>query len=163
MSSGDNPYEAPATAVVQPPGQPLEGAYVTTTMVMLLLQTRPWVRFLSIMGFIGVGMIGLLGIVGGIAALIGGSLFDIGLPAFLITVVYLALAALYFVPVLLLHRYAGALKRLSSESTTQTMEKALRHQKSFWKFVGILSVVSLGLMVLSVIVGIVVADMSALP
>ena len=162
MSGGDNPYEAPATEAVQPAGQPIEGAHITTTMVALFSQTRPWVRYLSIVGFIGFGMVALIGIVGGIAAMIGGSVLDLDFPGFLITIVYFAFAVLYFLPILYLHRYAGALKRMSSESKTLAMEQALRHQKSFWKFIGILSIVSIALMTISLVVLFVVGAMSTL-
>ncbi len=162
--SEPNPYQSPAAEVVAPSGNlPLEGASVTVAMLDQLKATRPWVRFVSVMGFIGAGFTGLVGL-GMLAAAVFGSSGEFGGTAMSIMVAsYLAVAVvIYLLPTRQLHRYAGALGRVFSQGGAASIEDALKRQASFWRTAGILVIVGLGLAVLLVIGITVAAAMSAL-
>lgn len=115
-----------------------------------LNQTRPWARFLSIMVFIGAAFT-LLGALTVMLVTMTGSLFDAGIGAFglaagegfIIGLLYLAMGILYLPPGIFLSRYASAIKNLESTPTSLTLEQALKYQKSFWRYVGILTVIVL--------------------
>jgi hypothetical protein len=132
----------------EPAAAPISAA-LTQQALDYLHQTQPWVRFISILIFVGAGFMALagfammammtaggmmgrgpgrgLGVIGGVAA-----------GAF-----YLMMACLYIAPGVFLHRYAAAIKQLKAACTPYALEEALKHQKSFWRFVGILSVIGL--------------------
>jgi len=65
--------------------------------------------------------------------------------------VYVLLAFVYVAPGAYLARYATAIKRLKANSTAGGLEDALKHQKSFWRFAGI--VTAIGIVVAVVVVG----------
>jgi len=117
-------------------------------------QTRPWVKFMSIMIFItsafmivmailmvtvglrprfapvGPGRLGSFGAI---------SLFANVAAAF----IYILMAILYVVPGVFLWRFAGAIKILDASRSPEALEEALASQKSFWRYVGILTVIGL--------------------
>jgi hypothetical protein len=68
---------------------------------------------------------------------------------------YIGLLVLYFYPILYLHRFAGALKKLLAEGGSKALEEAMRHQKSFWKFAGILTITMAGLVILAMVLSVV--------
>ena len=114
---------------------------ITTTMVDSLRQTKPWVRFLSILGFVMAGLMMLVGFVcqllGIVASMSPPSRLKSPLSApamILIGLAYMGLAVLYFLPALYLYRFAEAIKRLPALDGASGMEEALRHQELFWRF-----------------------------
>jgi len=125
---------------------------VSEGMLDALKATRPWVKFLSIVGFVFCAIMALVGL-----AMMGGmGAGKDGLPAGLgpvFGVVYLLLVALYFFPCLYLLRYASAIARIPAEGQ-RAVEEALVKQKSFWKFIGILTAVVLILEVIFIVGGI---------
>lgn len=134
-------------------------ASLTPLAQQYLDQTRPWVRFMSVMIFASAGLMALVGIamllvavLGGFRAVGDGGPGPLGSAAGFagMALVYVLLAFVYVAPGLYLSRYATAIKRLKANATAGGLEDALKHQKSFWRFVGILSVI--GLMVAAVVI-----------
>ncbi len=150
MSEESNPYQAPQTTAGPTEAHSLVGVSVTTTMIDNLRQTKPWVRFLSVLGFVSIGLIGLVAIVALLGILVSGDFTQV---AFLVLpgILYVGALVVYLFATLHLHRYANSLKQLLTEGTTKAMEDALGHQKSFWKLAGFLAIVTLGLMVITMV------------
>jgi hypothetical protein len=145
MSQNEPPIAPPAS----PDALPAPAAEITPGMVLALKQTRPWVLFLAIMGFIGSGCLFMLGLFmmagSGFMRMIQprGPLSGTVIVA-LIGVLYLVLSVVYLGAAVWLIRYSGAIRRMLTVDRTGGMEAALRNQKSFWKYAGILT---LGLLV----------------
>jgi hypothetical protein len=121
---------------------------VTQRAVDLLGQTSIWVRIMSILMFVGAGLM-VLG---------GGVIFAVGmmgrggpgeLPAF-VGCIYIPFGLLYIVPGLFLWRYATYSKAYAIQRHESHLEGALQAQKSFWKFVAILALVMIGLYLLMI-------------
>jgi hypothetical protein len=128
------------------------GAALTPTAQRSLNLSQPWVRFISVLNFVGVGLMVLIavgifatsaigsfppmreGAFGSTAGAIGGALLGL---------FYLALAGLYVAPGLFLFRYASAINLLKTGCTAERLEDTIKHQKSFWRYVGIFSVIAL--------------------
>lgn len=139
---------------------------VTDTMLDALRRTKPWVTFLSILGFIFTGLLALLALMmfatGGMWSAVP---HQPGAPAFLgpafgigMGVLYLVMAVfMYLLPCVILFRYSTAIGRIASSDAEEAMEQALSQQKSFWKYVGILMIVVLVLYVLLIVGGIIAA------
>ena len=138
----------PSGGQQMPPAPPV----ITSAMVEYLKQTKPWVRFISILMFVGTGFLLLAGIlfVLGASAMSSrfGSAFG-GAPAALIGLVYVVLGALYIFPAVFLFRYASGIQKALTVDLISGMEEAIRSQKSFWRFVGILILI---MMILWVVV-----------
>lgn len=137
--------------------------------LQMLLMTRPWVKFLAVLGFIMAGLmfavaalsivIGLLMLVGGMGAgaplgmSAAGAAVGIGVGLF-----YVALAVLYLFPPLFLWRYGNRISDYELMRNVTDLTEALRQQKAFWKFVGILAlvmlIVGIGGMALAILLGV---------
>ncbi|MCC6682875.1 MAG: hypothetical protein IT445_18410 [Phycisphaeraceae bacterium] len=102
-----------------------------------LIQTRPWVKFLAILGFICCGLLVLVGffmLAAGAAA---------GKPIALLGIVYAGSSLLYYFPAKFLLEYAAKISAFQQAPSIDALAAALTRQKSFWKFMGILMVVVL--------------------
>jgi hypothetical protein len=157
------PVAPPAGGVIaDPQGTPIQAlSYqappiteaASPRAIDLLRQTRPWVRLFAILTFLGTGLMLLAGVIGLVAVGVGGGRTTPNTWAML---VYIPFALLYFFPALFLWRYASRIAELEALRGTHQLERALEAQKSFWKFVGVLTVVVLGLYVLALVVMLVV-------
>jgi hypothetical protein len=124
------------------------GSGVTARAADLLNQTRPWVLLMAVLTFIGVALIamaglfivlgGLLGSMGAPRGAGGGMVAGMGLVMGLFV---FAFAALAFFPALYLWRYGSRIGQLRASGRIEDLESALEAQKSYWKFIGILTVV----------------------
>lgn len=129
---------------------------MTDSIITSLRKTRPWVMLLAILGFIGTAFI----IIAAVGMVLGGSMmqgmedtggmpggFIYGMAAF-----YLVLGIIYFMASWYLLKYAGAIKRAVTGMSLTDLETALEKQASFWKLMGILTLISIiaviGMMVL---------------
>ena len=134
---------------VPPPSDTAVMATLTQSAMDYLSQTQPWVRFISIVIFVSAGFMALGGCAM-MAMVLAGAMTgrgigrDLGvIGGFAAGSFYLMLACLYIAPGVFLHRYAVAIKQLKAACTPDALEDALKHQRSFWRFVGILSAVGL--------------------
>jgi ABC-type multidrug transport system permease subunit len=154
--SDDAQYAPPPSGFdSQPPRNP---ETITESMIDYLNQTKPWVRFLSVLLFIAIGLMILGSLVGMVASLAAssGRQAEMMIPLFLL---YFALGFLYLPPAMFLWKYASAIQSISLDKVTG-MEQALRYQKSFWKFMGILAIVILVLYVIAIVIFIVMGAFS---
>ena len=134
------PYKTIDVENVQP-ADVLADIILTNKGMKFLRQTRPWARFMSIIVFIGAGLMLLAGIMmflfGASGNFLGANdpaLQDLPGRSFVLGWVYLVLAVLYVAPGVFLFRYASAIKTLESACTAEALEKALKYQKSFWRY-----------------------------
>lgn len=126
---------------------------VSESAMGYLNATRPWVKFLAILGFIGMTLMAIAGLF----MILGLSAVPMkpGAPAFspLVGLIYLVFIAFYFMPCLFLYRYGKAISAIPGTGQS-AFEDALRHQKSFWKFIGIFTLVMLSLELLFIVIGV---------
>jgi hypothetical protein len=109
-----------------------------------LAGTRPWVRLVSILGFLGAGFMFLVGVM----IALGGSFFPadaaVGGSGFAVLgVIYACMGLLYFIPSRHLWRYGSFIDAYLRDPQQAQLEQALEAQRRFWKFVGILAAISL--------------------
>ena len=70
---------------------------------------------------------------------------------FLGPVYFLMAILMYILPAIFLYRYSGAIKTLRSSLSALALEDAMKHQKTFWRYVGIMTSI---MVALSLLVGI---------
>lgn len=142
-----------------PPQDPFSGAYtapsrapttadrITANMGAYLRQTRPWVILVAVLMFIYCGIIVILGLVG----MVG--LAGRGGPGSCTGLLFVLISLLYLIPGIYLIGYANAIGSFLRSGSAGDMESALKAQKSFWKFVGILIIIGLALAILGFMIG----------
>ncbi len=147
---------SPAPAVLTPLGQ------------QYLDQTRPWVRFMSILAFVGAGFMALAGagimlagLAGGFSDRGAGRMFG-AIGGMALGAVYLGMACLYIAPGVFLHRFAGSIWQLKLAPNAGALDEALRHQRSFWRYIGIMSLIGLIVGVIVVVLAIVIGIAGAM-
>jgi len=158
--------ENPDAMPVSEPGSadvPPTEVHLTSNAQRYLDQTRPWARFLSIMTFLMAAFMTLAGIAM-ILMGIGPRFIPAGQGRFgslgsvegaTSGLFYIMLAILYLAPGVFLSRYASAIRVLEVTRSPQALEDALRSQKSFWRYIGILTIIGLILTAAVIVVGLI--------
>ena len=160
----NDPYASPATSVMPPYHS--ANAAVSQGVLRQLAGTKPWVRFISVLIFIGAGLmsLGALFIIlmgGAISKASSNSMFSGGLGVG-IAILYLLIAAFYIYPAIKLWKYASYIAILLNSGAEFDLEMALSQQRSFWKFVGIIMLIVLSLYALIAIIAIAAGGFAAL-
>lgn len=127
-------------------------------------EIRKWTRFMSILGFVAVGLLFLLGIVFLITFLTRPPMQADELGIFFgpwMGIFYVLFAVIYFFPVLYMYRFSINAKRSlvqinSGESSNELMAKAIVYLKKHFRYVGIFTIIFLAVY-LVVFVGIGIA------
>lgn len=134
MLPPDPGHELPARDL---PGHDLQG------VAAQLQRTQLWVRFLAILGFVWAGLMIVGGLLAGAAGAIAGVAGQEGMQLAALLFVYPLLGVLYIYPSLCLLRYANNIRRFVASPVVGYLEAALDAQRAFWKFAGILAIVSI--------------------
>lgn len=133
------------------------GMNINEQAVDALRESAKWSTFLAILGFIGIGFMIL-------AALLMGSITSImpdsspygGVNPFgamkgVISIFYAIMAAIYFMPVYYLYKYASEMKNALMVRNSEMVSNALVHLKSHHKFLGIMMIVLISLYIILII------------
>ena len=133
---------------------------LTTGAKVFLKESASWTKFISIVGFVFLGLIVIVALFAGSflsAAMESSGMAMMG-GAFL-TVLYLAMAALYFFPIYYLFQFSAKMKAAIREQSSELLEQAFKNLKSHYKFMGILLIIVLGFYALALIFGGLAASM----
>lgn len=152
------PAPAPVASAYAPPRASLAPAAnnlgVSAGTVEALRQTRPWVLLIAIASGLMVGLF----LVGGLLSLAGEAAMEAQVAPTagsaaaaaslrnamtIASVTYILVAAICLFPVVRLFKYASAISRLNRTGSVRDLEDALNQQKSYWKFVGALTLVGI--------------------
>jgi GYF domain 2 len=115
-------------------------AAVPFEVVEALRQTKPWARLLAVLGFIGIGFM----VLASVAMLAFESSMKLGLPRGFgvgMMAVYLFIAGIQLPAALFLNRYASRIGDLLDSQSPSDLQEALVAQKSFWRYIGILTLI----------------------
>ena len=130
-----------------------------------LSETARWGKFLSIMGFILIGLLVLEALfIGTIMSALTNSLpgYQSGIPGVFMTIIILLAAAIWFVPNLYLYKFSTQIKRALQSSDQDQLTQAFESQKKLFKFIGIVTIVYLGIIALVIVGAIIVGIFSAM-
>ena len=128
---------------------------ITEPMLTSLRQTRPWARFLSILGFISISLMVIGGTIN-IFVLSGDNAQNTFLPAIFMGALNILMGLLYLFPALFLFKFSTSIGRLLDGGGPREMEETLSNQKSFWKFIGILIIVIFCIAILGIVAAIII-------
>ncbi|MFM6936016.1 MAG: DUF5362 family protein [Flavobacteriales bacterium] len=122
-----------------------------------LLETAKWARFLSIVSFVALGIMALVGVSVSFSAFLFSNETNPSNAAFApaLGILYIALGAVYFFPTIYLFRFSSQLKSAILEVDSETLESGFENLKSLFRFTGILTIVTLSFYALSILLVIV--------
>lgn len=116
-----------------------------------LKETSTWTYFLSILGFVGIGLMVLFGIFFSLALglMPGGNPYeDLGIDVSYFGIIYVVLGLVYFFPVLYLFNFSRKMKNALNSNTNDELTAAFSNLKSHYKFLGIFTIAIISLYVL---------------
>ena len=117
-----------------------------------LLETSKWCKFLAIVGYIGMGLLILLGL----CFMVGFSIFSrvshLGFPIGIFGFVYILIAVLYFFPLNYMYKFSVQLAQGFKSNNQLSVNNGFENLKSLFKFMGILTIVVLSIYALIIIV-----------
>ncbi len=118
---------------------------ITEELKSYLVEISKWTKFLSIVGFIGVGVLILMAFfVDKIFAGLNIPMQE-GVSLSSLSVVYFILAGLYFIPVNYMFQFSTTLRKSLSAKDQVELTSAFKNLKSLYKFMGILTIVIMSL------------------
>jgi hypothetical protein len=125
-----------------------------------LSEAAKWAKFLAIVGFVMCGLIVVIAIfAGSFLALMSNSFndgygsstrFSGGMGAF-ITIFYIGIAILFFLPYLFLFRFATRMKAALNTNDQLTLNTSFQNLKIMFRYVGILTIVMLSFYALAIL------------
>jgi hypothetical protein len=135
------PFEPPRAAVrAVPETSSLEAQAAVAGAMEALRATKPWARFMGVLGAIGIVLMVLVSL---LVAFLSRGPFK-GMPApmrIVLPSVYILFGALQIPPVVYLNRYASRIGVLLRSHAPEDLTRALEAQKTFWRYVGIFALV----------------------
>jgi len=124
-----------------------------------LAEAAKWAKFLAIVGFVMCGLIIVLSFF--IGALFSTSMSRYGDSAafgsgfgIIMTIVYLSFGVLYFFPCLFLFRFANNMIVALNSNEQITLNRSFQNLKIMFRYVGILTIIVLGLYIIAFVFGI---------
>ena len=160
----DNFEPEPAPAAPAPEASffeefPAAASPVSATILDTLKQTRPWVRFISILLFIcsALGVLAFVVIL--LSGMLGGLSSVADTPTMLMFMFQMLSLLLYLIPAYYLFKYSAAIGTLLKGGGEAELEAALGYQKSFWRFSGILTLICLVLGALGILAAVLIPIM----
>lgn len=129
-----------------------------------LLEVAKWTTFLAILGYIGIGLMVLAGIVmlisGASMSSYNSSMMPMGGGAFF-ALFYLIFAAFYFIPINYLYKFASNMKLAIEAKNQANLTKSFEYLKSHYKFIGILTIVVISIYIL-IFLGVMIMGVSSM-
>lgn len=128
-----------------------------------LNELRKWTKFLSILGFIFLGLLVVLGF--SMGSLMGylesmtpqASTGMHDMPWAMFGFIYVFMALVYFFPLFYLFKFSSYAKIAIASKKTEDFNIAITYLKSHFKFIGIMTIVVLSFYVLAMVIGVVAA------
>jgi hypothetical protein len=113
---------------------------------------RKWTMFMSILGFILLGLLIIIGLIAGtfLSAFNTGE-GAAGLPESFIIIFFLLMAAVYFFPVLYLFRFSKHTAKAVETLDKEELYKAIKNLKSYFVYLGVLIIIGLSFYVIAIV------------
>jgi hypothetical protein len=145
----------------QSPFEQFDELRIDSAAKTFLAEAAKWTTFLAILGYIGIGFMVLAAI---FMMTLGASMssYNSMMPlggGMMFSLIYLAMAALYFFPINYLYKFASNMKSALRTNNQAELTKAFEYLKSHYKFIGILTIILFAVYILAVL-GIMVTGFS---
>jgi hypothetical protein len=128
---------------------------IDSTSQSYLIETAKWGTFLSILGFIMSGIIGLIAIF--IGTILGSMSNGMGavLPfgTTFITMLYVIIAVINFFMSFFLFKFSSKMKVALYANDQDSLNESFKNQRSLFRLIGILTIIYIGFIVLVIVFG----------
>ena len=132
---------------------------ITQEAIFFLSSSAKWAKFLAIVGFVFIGLLVVIAILAGsVLAAMGGGYGAVS--GGVITVVYLIIAAISFIPTFLMFKFATKLQAAIRTNDTPTLTESFNFMHKYYLFSGVLTIIALAFIALAVVFGIIGGVMS---
>ena len=133
----------------QSPFEQFDELRIDSASKSFLAEAARWTTFLAILGYIGIGFM----VLAALAMMTIGSSVSVGPMGggAWISIIYLALAAFYFLPINYLYRFSSNMKEALRTNNQASLTKSFEYLKSHYKFIGILTIVLFAIYILMII------------
>jgi hypothetical protein len=133
----------------------VEQLTITSTAKGFLKETAKWCKFLSVLGFVGLGLLFLssffISSVYSNMPQAAAMPFNLGI---VMTVVYILIIAIYIFPLYYLYQFSLKLKKALLSKDDKILADAFEMLKSHYKFIGVFTIIMLSIYILAGILGI---------
>lgn len=145
---------------------------ITHETKLVFLETAKWTKFLAILGFVGMGLMVIMGFFMGAIMSSLGSLSSYSntpnpfgmIGGVFFVILYLVIALIYYFPIKYLYDFSTKVKKAFEIQDQLLFNEAILKLKSHYKYIGILMIIVFSLyilmIILSIIGGIAAAAMS---
>lgn len=118
----------------------------------VLVEASKWAKFLGITGYCLVGLIVLISfsMLFVSSSFLEGTNLHMGMSIILMWIFYLAIAVIYFIPTNYLYRHAVSLRLAIERNDQRQLDSAFENLKSLFKFMGIFTIITLGLYLIAI-------------
>ncbi len=150
-----NPYSTPAANLYGSTTGGVSDAVSPSTIAMLAA-TKPWVRFMAVLMWIGVAFMLLAAVGMGAFSMLGlakqGQANPFGGAGLIaMAAIYGVMAFVYIYPAIKLWKYANRIGSLGSTRSVTDLDAALNEQRGFWKFIGVMTILMISLYFVAII------------
>ncbi|HWC90547.1 MAG TPA: hypothetical protein VG433_12855 [Pirellulales bacterium] len=155
-----NPFEPPATGssnIARLRAEASLAAVEFQRLAAVLRRTRPWVRVMSVLLFLCCVPTSIMAVLEVARSVIGAITPDLQAELFGNAVAHGILTAMLFFPARYLWLYASRINDFVNSRRLTALEDALEAQRKYWKLVTMLSSAFIGLMLLVLAVGAIIA------
>ncbi|SIQ51255.1 hypothetical protein SAMN05880574_1155 [Chryseobacterium sp. RU37D] len=145
------------------PFEQIDELRIDTAGKQFLTEAAKWTTFLAILGYIGIGFMVLAAL---FMMTVGASIssYNSMMPlggSMVFSLIYLVVAALYFIPINYLYRFSSNMKSALRSNSQTELTKAFEYLKSHYKFIGILTIIVFGLYILAIF-GVMITGLSGI-
>lgn len=118
-----------------------------------LNSTRKWTMFLSVLGFIFLGLLIIVGVATStFLTAFKSKEVNLGVPESLMIVMFIIIAAIYFFPVLFLFRFSRNTRDAIHNHDKLKLEKAFRNLRTYFTYIGVMVIIVLSIYLLALVV-----------
>jgi hypothetical protein len=153
-----NPYSTPS-ANLYGAASGAGGDAVSPSTIAQLTGTKPWVRFISVLTWIGAILMVLAAVFmlvagsSGMAQMGGNNAYNAGVMVGM-ALYYGVMAFVIIYPAMKMWKYANSIGRLAASHSVADLDAALAEQRRYWKFSGIMIIILMCLAVVGLIAGV---------
>ncbi len=131
----------------------VENSFITNTEINeYLIETSKWGKFLAIVGYIGLGILVLIGIFGSFSLSQISGFPGAGIPMGMLGFLYIIFAAIYYFPINYLFKFSVKIKQGLKTNDINSTISGFQNLKSLFKFMGIFTIVVLSIYVLILVI-----------
>lgn len=127
-----------------------------------LKETSTWTYFLSIIGFIGLGLMIIAGLIFTITMgnMVGDNPYEsLGIDVSYFGMIYIILGLIYLIPIVYLFNFSRKMKRALSSNSNEDLNAAFSNLKSHYKYLGIFTILIISLYVLALVITMIAGTM----